>query len=102
MPAHAAEVRHLLRKHVFVTTVVGLAQLVTCMECRRVGADTAANITHSTKCRLASTLTALGEVVKTGSRSASLNKTTPTTGAEGEIKKPKQHDPVKEALECTS
>lgn len=89
------EMRHILRKHVLVSTHKGKAVVMKCTECWRIGPDVPEGIVHTDDCRYARLLSALGEAVRMDSPSASSSRTTPTIGVIN-------HDPVAAALECSS
>jgi hypothetical protein len=88
------EMRHILRKHVLTSFHKGKAVLMRCTECLRTGPDTPEGIVHTSECRYAKLLSALGEGVRMDSPNVSLIKNIQTMGA--------THDPISAALECSS
>jgi hypothetical protein len=70
-PIMEVEVRHILRKHLIVPTVIGKATILTCTECGRRGTREDWLI-HDENCRYARLLSALGETVSTGLPTADL------------------------------
>jgi hypothetical protein len=57
------EARHLLRKHVVLSTQHGAAITYRCMECGRNGAGTSAEVMHLEGCRYAALMSGFGEQV---------------------------------------